>query len=132
MDTRESYDILVIEKLNSKILFQDRSESVWKCMQWLLAYRLIFRKFCELSKIKKKIEKLKDAKMIAMARRDAAGPSAEDISLPAEVQVRLKQEDRNNGSRINYSRGYCDSYYTRAVACGFCLWRWVYFGLRRW
>ena len=48
------------------------------------------------TKIRSEVAVLNDKKMVAKARRDAAGPSA-DLSLPADLEERLKR--RNKGSR---------------------------------
>lgn len=143
LDARESYDV-VIARLNAMIREQEQKKGCFLCLSMML-----IGFFCcscsQVSAIEKKIEELKDAKTIAMARRDAAGPSA-DMSLPAELQERLKgqrnkdsagpsavmflppelQERLNTRQRNNHSAGrgdggvlYYDSYYTYAAACGY-------------
>ena len=64
----------------------------------------------------KKISELQDAKLLAMARRDSANPSA-DLVLPAELEKRLEKYRRSKEGSGGY---YYDdgAYYTYAAACG--------------
>lgn len=68
-----------------------------------------------------KIKELKDARQVAVLRRDAAGPST-DLSLPADLESRLKKRSKGtrHGDTSGNSTMVYDSpvYYTNAAACG--------------
>ena len=120
LDARESYDV-VIARLNTMITEQQqKKQDCFLCLSTMLI-GFFCCSCCQVSAIGKKIEELEDAKTIAMARRDAAGPSA-DMSLPAELQERLEGHQRNKNDSAGRDDGgvlYYDSYYTYAAACGY-------------
>jgi len=121
LNTREAYDVVIkrIELLITKI----NSD---KCGCYVLGiFPLPLVGFVcaipAISKLNIKKEELEDAKKVAEARRNAAGPSA-DLSLPAALQERLKKRSPNSSGNTGTDGGYVyydnSAYYTGAAACG--------------
>jgi hypothetical protein len=116
LQCRDTYDIL-IKGLDKMIARKKSEKGCTTCFMVITVLGLL----CVSSYTKsadKKISELQDAKLLAMARRDSANPSA-DLVLPAELEKRLEKYRRSKSDDSTGGYYYDDgAYYTYAAACG--------------
>jgi len=123
---RDTYDIL-IKRIDKMIASKKRVYFFLICLLCLTIIGILCIPSYQ-KEANKEIEDLQDAKLLATARRDSANPSAA-LSLPKEVEKRLKKHRSNNTSNnawiTNNTGGdaggyyYNDhTYYSSAAACG--------------
>ena len=109
LQTREAYDTL-INRIDAIINDRRKTVNAMNCLSLTIVGALcaIPVKKIEL----KKIQELEDVKSLAEARRGAAGPSS-DLTLPAELEGRMKQFKSRQGYRSDDH-----VYYYGAAGCG--------------
>jgi hypothetical protein len=123
---RDTYDIL-IKRIDKMIASIGQQKNCVICLLCITIIGILCIPSYQ-KEANKKIEDLQDAKLLATSRRDSANPSAA-LSLPKEVEKRLKKHRSNNTSNnawiTNNTGGdvggyyYNDhTYYSSAAACG--------------